>query len=268
MIKTIQYQEKQIHYRVVGKGSPIVLLHGFGEDSTIWDSQAKFLQKKYKLIIPDLPGSGQSELLAETRMESMAEVVNAIIEKEIHKAEKIKLIGHSMGGYIILAFMEKYDELVDGFGLFHSTAFADSEEKKIARKKSIDFIQQHGAYEFLKTSIPNLFAAKNHENKKEEIQKLIAQGHNFSAQALVSYYEAMITRPDRTMILKNTKVPVLFVMGVYDNAAPVKDMLQQCYLPEKSYIHIFQNAGHMGMLEEVEKSNRVFENFIADNSNE
>ena len=262
MNKSIQYQQKKIHYRVVGKGNPVILLHGFGEDSSIWDYQVKHLQQKNKLIIPDLPGSGQSALLAETNMETMAEVVNAIVENEIHNAEKIKLIGHSMGGYITLAFMEKYHTLVSGFGLFHSTAFADSEERKKARKKSIEFIQQHGAYEFLKTSIPNLFAEENHTIKKEEIKKLIEQGHNFSVQALVSYYEAMINRPGRTMILKNAKVPVLFVMGVYDNAAPVKDMLQQCYLPEKSYIHIFQNAGHMSMLEEKEKSNRVIDNFI------
>jgi pimeloyl-ACP methyl ester carboxylesterase len=90
----------------------------------------------------------------------------------------------------------------------------------------------------------------------------VAAGHNFSAPALVSYYEAMIKRPDRTAILEKTTVPVLFIMGKYDNAVPVEDGLKQCHLPGKSYIHVLQKSGHMGMLEETEKSNRALENFL------
>ena len=128
------------------------------------------------------------------------------------------------------------------------------------RRKRIEFIKQHGAFEFLKTTIPNLFAA-DAINEKEQ---LIIQGHNFAQPSLVSYYEAMIQRPDRTDLLQKAMVPVLFIMGKYDNAIPLEDGLQQCHLPEKSYIYVLRNSGHMGMLEEKLKSNDILVKFLLD----
>src|ERR1041384_7943248 len=100
-------------------------------------------------------------------MEGMAEVLKIIFDKENIQvsdsefppsASGAVLIGHSMGGYITLAFVEKYSNYLSAFGLFHSTAFPDTEEKKITRSKGIEFIKEHGAFEFLKTSTPNLFS--------------------------------------------------------------------------------------------------------------
>lgn len=260
MNKTISFQGKEIFYRVIGNGKPAVLVHGFGEDGEIWDKQVKFLQEKCKLIIPDLPGSGRSELTDEMSMERMAEVILAIMQEE--RCVPCPVIGHSMGGYIILALAEKYPEVLTAFGLFHSSAFADSDEKKATRQKGISFIQQHGAGEFLKTVTPNLFAPDSKTKIPELIQDLIEQGNNFTPQSLVSYYQAMMLRPDRTDVLRKTAVPVLFIMGKYDNAVPMEDSLKQCHLPEKSYIHILAQSGHMGMLEEPDKCNRILEEFL------
>lgn len=262
MNKQLQYQNKKINYRVIGKGKPVFLIHGFGEDGEIFNKQATYLQEKFQLIIPDLPGSGQSEMIADMSIEGMAEVIHEIIHQE--NIEACPVIGHSMGGYITLALMEKYRNHITAFGLFHSSAFADSEEKKETRRKAIEFIEQNGAYEFLKTAVPNLFAEDSKTTFKPSIDQLIEAGHNFSAEALVSYYEAMINRPDRTEILTQTTLPVLFIMGKYDKAVPMEDSLQQSHLPEKSYIHILQNSGHMGMLEEVEHCNRILEKFLLD----
>lgn len=262
MNKQLQYQNKKIHYRVIGKGNPAFLIHGFGEDGEIFNKQATYLQEKFQLIIPDLPGSGQSEMIADMTIEGMAEVIHEIIHQE--NIEACPVIGHSMGGYITLALMEKYWNHVTAFGLFHSSAFADSDEKKETRRKAIEFIRQNSAYEFLKTAIPNLFADNSKTTLKPAIDQLIEAGHNFSAEALVSYYEAMINRPDRTEILTQTTLPVLFIMGKYDKAVPMEDSLQQSHLPEKSYIHILQNSGHMGMLEEAEHCNRILEKFLLD----
>lgn len=247
-------------YRVTGSGKPVMLVHGFGEDGEIWNNQVHFLKEKVKLIIPDLPGSGQSEMIEDMSMEGMAEVLHSIIHEE--EIERCTVIGHSMGGYILLALAEKYWNHLDAFGLFHSSGYADSEEKKTVRKKGIAFIQEHGAFEFLRTTIPNLFSQQTKDERPELIDKLISSLNNFSADALVSYYEAMMNRPDRTGMLQKALVPVLFIMGKYDNAVPLKDSLEQCHLPEKSYIHILHQSGHMGMLEETEKSNRILEEFL------
>jgi pimeloyl-ACP methyl ester carboxylesterase len=260
MLKTLLYQEKKIAYSVNGNGRPVMLIHGFGEDSTVWRHQAELLQKKFKLIIPDLPGSGSSEMITDMSMSGMAEVMQAILKAE--KIDTCIMIGHSMGGYITLAYAEKYPKQLNGFGLFHSSGFADSEDKKEAREKGIEFIEQHGAFEFLKASTPKLFALSTRDERPAMIEEQIASLHNFSATSLVSYYRAMIKRPDRTAVLRKAAVPVLFVLGKYDVAVPVEDGLKQCHLPKKSYIHILRKSGHMGMLEEKDESHRILEEFL------
>lgn len=260
MIKQIQFEGKRIVYLITGIGKPVILIHGFGEKAEVWNNQVEFLKDKYQLIIPDLPGSGQSEMIDDMSMEGMAEAIRYIMLKENIKS--CPVIGHSMGGYIILALAEKYPGLVSAFGLFHSSAFADSEEKKATRRKGIEFIQQHGAFEFLKTATPNLFSPLTKDERPELIDKQVAGLDNFLPSSLVSYYEAMMKRPDRTDILRNTTVPVLFIMGKYDVAVPVEDGLKQCHLPGKSYIHILHNSGHMGMLEEPGNSNLILDKFL------
>jgi pimeloyl-ACP methyl ester carboxylesterase len=267
--KEITIKGKKLFYRCQGEGAVVVLLHGFGEDGTVWQNQYKAFPD-LKLIIPDLPGSGRSELIEDMSMEGLAESIKTLIEHETAslffkegEPHSVILIGHSMGGYITLAFAEKYHHMLRGFGLFHSTAYADSEEKKQIRQKGIDFIKSHGAIEFLKTSIPNLFSPVTKEKNPQLIEEQINGSHNFSAAALVSYYVSMINRPDRTQVLKQTHLPVLFVFGKYDTAVPIKDGLEQSYLPELSYIHILNESGHMGMIEERVEADRLLKDYIA-----
>lgn len=266
--KEIFLKGKKLFYRSIGRGQIVVLLHGFGEDGTIWNNQFKTLPGCH-LLIPDLPGSGQSEMIEDMSMEGLAEAVKEMIVHETAELffkegepHSVVLIGHSMGGYVTLAFAEKYRQMLKGFGLFHSTAYADSEEKKQTRRKGIDFIQKHGAYEFLKTSIPNLYSPVTKEKNPSLIAQQIESSHNFSGAALVSYYESMIQRPDRTAVLQQTHLPVLLILGRYDNAVPLHDGLQQAHMPVLSYIHILEQSGHTGMREEAEESNRIINHFI------
>jgi pimeloyl-ACP methyl ester carboxylesterase len=110
--------------------------------------------------------------------------------------------------------------------------------------------------------IPNLFSAHSRETMPDVVNKAKDIKNNFSGDALVRYYEAMIGRPDRTEVLRSSKVPVLFVMGKYDTAVRVEDGLKQCHLPENAYIHILRESGHMGMLEEKELSNLALDKFL------
>ena len=142
-----------VAYRKIGNGPAVILVHGFGEDGNIWKNQEEILSEKYTLILPDIPGSGgQSDLLSEkdhpVQISDYAESIKEIIDEE--KLESFILIGHSMGGYIALAFAEKYPGILKALGLFHSSAFADSEEKKATRTKAIEFIHEHGSEAFLK----------------------------------------------------------------------------------------------------------------------
>lgn len=258
--KEIKIEGKKVVYSISGEGNPVMLVHGFGEKSDVWRNQVELLKNKFRLIIPDLPGSGESEMNDDMSMEGMAETLKEILDAE--RIARCIMVGHSMGGYILLAFAEKYYSCLDAFGLFHSSAYADSEEKKASRQKGIEFIKEHGAFAFLKNTTPTLFSPLTHDQRPEIIDEQIQGLNKFSATALVSYYESMIGRPDRTSILRNSTIPILFIAGKYDNAVPLSDTLKQCHLPSLSYIHILENSGHMGMLEEAGKANKVLQNFL------
>lgn len=259
--KQLTIDNNQIFYRTSGTGNCVVLVHGFGEDGAIWKNQVADLEKKYALIIPDLPGSGRSEMIADMSMEGMAAVIKAILQAESKHTACV--IGHSMGGYITLAFAEKYPSLLTGFGLFHSTAFADNDEKKATRRKGIAFIREHGAFAFLETATPKLFSEKTKNEKPELVTELLDSLRDFSADALIAYYEAMIQRPDRTAVLKNATVPVLFIIGSDDTAIPAQDMLQQSHLPRVAAIHLLQDTGHLGMLEKPGEATNHLSNFLS-----
>jgi len=283
---TIIYQNASIFYRSIGVGKPVVLIHGFAEDGEIWNNQLDFLKDHFRLIVPDLPGSGQSELLPNANIETYAEIIKQIIDVELQKSfipeveestltakntgtfawesdGLVTIIGHSLGGYITLAFAEKYPQYLRSFGLFHSTAFADTEEKKQVRLKAIDFINDNGANAFLKTSIPGLFTKAFAEKFPEKITGLVERGKNFTAAALVQYYHAMIERPDRTMVLRDNRLPILFIIGEFDTAIPLQSSLQQCHIPAESHVHILNQSAHMGMWEETGKSNQALHTFLS-----
>jgi len=260
MDKYLDHRGSSIHYRISGSGKNVVLIHGFGEDGSVWKRQAEYLKDQFHLIIPDLPGSGTSQLIGNISIEGMADVVNSILDNE--NISDCTVIGHSMGGYITLAFAEKYSSVLNGFGLFHSTSYADNDERKATRRKSIEFIKQHGAFEFLKNITPNLFSPGSNQKLKKEINEFISGLNYFTPEALITYYEAMINRPERNFVLEQSGVPVLFVIGRYDSIMPMDDLLKQSHLPSKAFIHILQESGHMGMIEETDKSNTVLENFL------
>ena len=268
MQRAFLYDDVKITYSKEGEGIAVILLHGFGEDADVWKEQASFLKPYCMLIIPDLPGSGLSEFIKEkagnnySTIEYYAECIKALIDFENISA--CIMLGHSMGGYITLAFAEKYPALLKSFGLIHSTAFADNEEKKESRRKGIELIEAYGAYAFLKNTIPNLFSVKFKKEHPDKIEALIERGKSFSKRSLRQYYTAMMERPDRTDVLRNSEVPVLFVIGTEDVAAPAKDVLQQTHLPKIAYIHVLENTGHMGMWEDAEKVNDAILNFIID----
>lgn len=257
-MKHIIFQNKKIFYNATGNGKPVMLLHGFAEDDNIWKYQFKKLKEKFFVIVPNLPGSGASEMPdGEICIDDCAEVVKAIADAELVKTNEnqFTLIGHSMGGYIALAFAEKYPEWLNALGLFHSTAYADDDAKKEIRKKGIEFITNNGAASFLKTTTPNLFSEKTKKNSPELIENLVASSKYFSAEALIQYYRAMMKRPDRTHVLQSFKKPVLFLIGKNDNSVPLKASMEQCYLPAIAYIKLLRNSGHMGMWEERKAAN-------------
>ena len=253
-----------LFYSITGEGEPVVLIHGFGEDSSIWEGAIKELSKEYRIIVPDLTGTGRSTgNLDGLTIDSLAEHVNLILEKE--HIDSCYMIGHSMGGYITLAFAEKYTVKLKGLGLFHSTAYADNEEKKAARLKNIEFIKKHGSAKFIEQSVPNLFSELSKNKYPELVKETVSRYSNLSPTSLVAYTEAMRTRPDRTNVLKQFEKPVLLIVGEFDTAIPIEQSLKLCKIADFAYIYIAAHSGHLGMLEEPEFCLKAIRDFLSGN---
>jgi pimeloyl-ACP methyl ester carboxylesterase len=259
---TFTFLGSSISYSIAGSGPTVLLLHGFGEDHHVFHHQMAALQQHCRLVLPDLPGSGASSFENEicSSIETMAFAMHALMQEVC--AEPFLVLGHSMGGYITLAMAAQQPSCIKAFGLLHSTAFADSDEKKATRIKSIEFIKENGGYAFLKTAIPGLFAKTFATAHEEIVNQLVEKGKSFSPDVLIAYYQAMIARPDRTHVLRNANGPVLFLLGDEDKAAPMVDMLQQVQLPEIADIKILRQTGHMGMLEQPALTTEAMLTFI------
>lgn len=258
-MRTIQFNQANIAYEIQGMGTPLVFIHGFGEDSRMWNEFIPYFHD-HMVIRIDLPGFGQSDVLDGIGIEDMAGVIKTVLDAL--NIKKCILIGHSMGGYVTLAFAKKYESRLFGYGLFHSHPYADTAEKKEGRNKGIEFISNYGSALFIKQMIPTLFASKYAKNNPHELDKMSFFGSQIPPQGLINALKAMRDRPDNSSVLEQSGVPVLFIIGKEDAAVPLDYSLDQTHLPKIADIHIFEKTGHMGMFEQKKATQQIIADFI------
>jgi pimeloyl-ACP methyl ester carboxylesterase len=244
-----------------GSGSPVVFLHGFCESKAIWTDFIPLLPQNHQYLSIDLPGFGES--LANTNyqsMEAMAEEVYDLLTNQ-HIGKAI-FICHSLGAYVALALAEKYPELFAGLCLFHSSAFADSEERKLSRNKTADFIDKKGLEVFLESFVPSLFYKNRREELASEIEKVKQICLKTPKQTAVSVTLAMRDRPDRTHVLANADFPVSFIMGKADELAVLEPNKPQFFLPKQAAIYLLAETAHMGMYERPQETAKMLSGFL------
>ena len=248
-----------MHYTISGNGTAVVLIHGFAEDHSIFCVQTELLQKKFKVLAVDLPSNIAFDPLTcgDLSMESFGVSINKILLKE--NIEKCIMIGHSMGGYVALAFAGLFPKKLIGLGLMHSNIYKDDEAKIAIRTKAITLMEKTGTAPFLKATFPGLFY--NLAAAEPKIAQLLLVAKKFNVSTLVGYYKAMLQRKDSTTLIQNLSVPVLFIIGKHDKIIPFKIALRQSHLAPLSYVYILRGSAHMGMLEEGEKTALILQNF-------
>lgn len=265
MTQYLNYRTNPIAFTDKGHGFPLILLHGFCEDKSIWsDYQTPFLEQGYRVITIDLPGFGGSGLIEDITISGMSDAVHAVLQHLIPQVPFV-LIGHSMGGYVTLAYAEKYPEFLAGISLFHSHPFADSDSKKENRQKSVSIIKQIGVGRFVKQLIPGLFDPTFRETNKDVIDLLVKIGSQQTEKGIIAAQLAMKNRPDQSKVLEALQVPTLFIIGKKDNAVPYELSLAQSHLPDRSIIKAL-DIGHMGMYEAKEETQEAiiaFTKYIA-----
>lgn len=248
-MKHILYKNTKISYTDSGKGTAIVLLHGFLENSTMWDYFVVELSKKYRVITIDLLGHGQTEPLGYVHsMEDNADMVHEVLtELRIRKAV---FAGHSMGGYVALAFAELYPDNIKGLALLNSTSRADSDERKANRDRAIKAVKKDYT-SFVRLSIANLFSENNRERLVYEIEIVKTEALKTPLQGIVASLEGMKIRIDREVILHFAPYPILLVLGKKDPVLNYDESLEQ--IENTSVKLVTFPDGHMGPIENREE---------------
>ncbi|WP_159799304.1 alpha/beta fold hydrolase [Flavobacterium sp. MK4S-17] len=244
----VNYKNIQISYTDKGKGTAIVFLHGFLENQGMWQNITPEFEKKYRIVTIDLLGHGQTGCLGYVHsMEDMADAVHAVLQ-ELH-IRKVVLVGHSMGGYVSLAFAELYPDMVKGLVLQNSTSRPDSEEKKTNRDRAIKAVKNDYTG-FVRLSIANLFSEENREKFKQEIENLRSEALKTPVQGIIAALEGMKIRKDREVILHFAPYPILFVLGEKDQSLIYEDQADQA---EGTQVKLVTYPdGHMSHIENKE----------------
>lgn len=241
----ILYKNTKISYSDSGKGTAVVLLHGFLENKTMWDVYVSELSKKNRIITIDLLGHGKTESLGYVQtMEENAEMVYEVLSKL--KIRKTILVGHSMGGYVALAFAELYPEKMKGLVLLNSTSKEDSTERKKNRDRAIKAVKKD--YEtFIRLSIANLFSEDNRERLIKEIEEVKIQALQTPLQGIVASLEGMKIRKDREFLLHKTTYPILLILGKKDPVLNYEENVEQ--IKGTSVQLVTFPDGHMSSIE-------------------
>ncbi|MCR8659686.1 alpha/beta fold hydrolase [Paenibacillus endoradicis] len=250
-------------------GIAVILLHGFCGSSQYWHKVCPLLSKKYRIIMPQLRGhGGTSTPNGVYSMEAMADDIYKLMEQL--EIDKVVMFGHSLGGYVTLAFADKYGDKLLGLGLIHSTALPDTEEVKDKRRQDIDDISDNGINHYVKKLIPKLFMDSKLGKMQGEVYDIITVGLEMTATGAIRTLEGMMQRPDRSHVLANATYPILLVAGAEDDIISPLDTFsitgEGITDSTFGYPHILENTfegvAHMSLVEVPNQLSRVIANYL------
>ena len=260
MVDYVLFLNHKISFSDSGEGKVIVLLHGFLESKEIWEAYIQTLSKKYRVIAIDLPGHGKSDIFYKTNsMEMMAKAVKHVID--VLEIKKCVIAGHSMGGYVTLAFAELFPKQLKGIALINSSTFADSTEKKKDRLRVVELIK-NDRLNYISELINKLFAPENLKKFKLEGEGLKRIARNTRKNGAIAALLGMRERPARTALLQQIKVPFFFVFGMKDTIVSFEKNLPVAMLPKKNNICISEHSGHLSFIEDKEITLKRFKEFL------
>ena len=263
-LKTIMYKNKQIAYTIQGKegGTTLTFLHGYLEYKELWSDFIESFKNSYRILCIDLPGHGQSDVISSIQtMSESAQIVKQILDR--NNIDKTVLIGHSMGGYVSLAFADQFPNYLQALVLFSSSALSDSTEKKHLRNADIEAIQSGGKEAVIDSNIPKMFASENLIAFDFLIKDIKAKVKTMQNEAITSALEGMKQRVDYKLFLNQIIVPTLFIAGEHDRLIPVEMSKEQVKDSPNVQFERLAKSGHMGYIEEKEVSQALLQKFLS-----
>ena len=258
MQKSIIFKKAKISFSDVGKGSAVVLLHGFLENATMWNTVVPHLSQRNRVITVDLLGHGKSDCLGYVHtMELFAETIEAVLKQL--KIRKYILVGHSLGGYVSLALAQKNSTKIKGICLVNSTSNEDFEDRKNLRLRANKMVQQNFE-NMVRMSISNLFEPQNLSKFKKEIDFVKTEALKTSLQGYIAANEGMRIRKNNNGILSENNFKKLIVFGEKDPVLDFKTSIKEAKTTN-SEIVVF-SGGHMSHIENRDELISTLQTFI------
>jgi pimeloyl-ACP methyl ester carboxylesterase len=236
----------------------VILLHGFCEHKAMWAGQVKSLSACCRVEAIDLCGFGDNDSTA-VSMEHYAQ--NVIEQMNVLDMDDAIIIGHSMGGYVALDMLARFPNRLTGLGLVHSQAAADDKDRLNARQKQIDFLSRYDTEPYLKPFSEQLVSEENRKDG-EMLQRTWELVRHTNKTAITNALVAMMSRTDHTQLLKNSSIPMLWLLGAKDDFIPLKVGLEQAATCTQASLHVMQDVGHLAPFEAQEETNTILEQFI------
>ncbi|ARV07070.1 alpha/beta hydrolase [Polaribacter sp. SA4-10] len=254
----LDYKNATISYSDQGKGTAIILIHGFLENATMWKEITPQLTKKNRVITIDLLGHGKSDCLGYTHsMELFAETIEAVLKHL--RIRKCILIGHSLGGYVALAFAEKNPQKIKGLCLMNSTSIEDDNERKKLRSRANKMVQNNFT-NMVRMSFTNLFSEASRTVFKDEMKLALAEALQTPIQGYIAAQEGMKNRPNRSPILAENNFKKLIIIGEKDPVLDHQTSLEEAKKTNSEFV-VFPN-GHMSHIENKEELITILERFV------
>ena len=260
--RTIKYNGHLIHYRDEGRDNPntLVLLHGFMQSLDVWSSYVLSYMHSMLFVTIDLPGHGLSQSCGDVHsMDLMADVVKRVLEEA--GVDQCVMVGHSMGGYVALAFADKYPYTLRGLGLINSHALADSEAHHERRQSVCEQVKENRA-SYIVNFVPSLFDESCRAALSQDIKDLQDQCLETRTESIIAAQKGMMARPSRFSVVKQLEGPVLFIYGKNDTRIPFELAISQAMIPSHSEILLLDHVAHMAFIEEREYVKPRIKNFV------
>ncbi|MEZ4926253.1 MAG: alpha/beta hydrolase [Saprospiraceae bacterium] len=247
---------QKVAYQLAGKpiaqgSAPLVLLHGFCEDSRLWDPILPFLTD-LPIILIDMPGFGESDMPKTNDMHAYSAVISTVLDNI--GVQKCVLVGHSMGGYAALDFASKHSARLHGIGLFHSHPYADDEARKDIRKRGMEMLASGKRDLYISQLFNSLFSPEFAAKNPEILRIMIERGKLIPPASIAAALETMMNRESHLETLANLPCPVLFLTGDIDHLVPLDQTWKAAMLPKTAQVSILESVAHMGMFESTKKS--------------
>ena len=254
-----------IHLNVLdrGHGAPILFVHGFPLNHTMWHAQLDALSDQFRVIAPDLRGFGHSSVMQGTvSMELFADDLNGLIDA-LGVNETVTLCGLSMGGYIALAFARKFGHRLRSLILCDTRAVGDSPEAMAGRKKLAAGVLEHGPELVATAMLPKLFAVETTDRRPEVVAAVRSMVTSSHPHGIAAALQGMAQRPDSSELLSQIEVPVLLIVGREDKISTVDEMRTMSQAIKRSEFVEIPAAGHMAPMENPESVNAAMRKFLS-----